>query len=189
MNIQRKDLPTSSMSKLFPGPIGAAGGVFTRKHLSIPTRRRKRMRAAIYARIACATEERILSQSATLRSYAAKNGAEVVEEFTDDGYSGLRLDRPGLERMRRLAAQGGFDVLLTSGPDRLARKHELLAVILEELKGLGIKTVFVDDGGDNVIADNPLGPGRAGRWPELEQAKVSDSEKSVVLALGQETAR
>jgi site-specific DNA recombinase len=147
------------------------------------------MRAAIYARIACATEERILSQSATLRSYAAKNGAEVVEEFTDDGYSGLRLDRPGLERMRRLAAQGGFDVLLTSGPDRLARKHELLAVILEELKGLGIKTVFVDDGGDNVIADNPLGPGRAGRWPELEQAKVSDSEKSVVLALGQETAR
>jgi short-subunit dehydrogenase involved in D-alanine esterification of teichoic acids len=54
------------------------------------------MRAAIYARVTCATKERILSQSGTLRSHAAKNAIEVIEEFTDDGYSGLRLDRPGL---------------------------------------------------------------------------------------------
>lgn len=130
------------------------------------------MRAATYARNACATQEKILSQSGTLHSYAAKNGMEVVEQFADDGYSGLHLDRPGLEQLRSLAARGGFDVLLTSGPDRLARKHHLLVVILEELKGFGVKTVFVDTV-DPVTADNPMPlSGRVGR-------KVG--EKSVVL--------
>jgi len=138
------------------------------------------MRATIYARSACAAQEKILSQLGTLRSYAAKNGIEVVEQLGDDGYSGLQLDRPGLEQMRSLAVQGGFDVLLTSGPDRLARKHELLVVLLEELKGFGVKTVFVD-GVDDVTADNLLlQPSGAVRWHESEEAKVS--EKSVVLA-------
>jgi site-specific DNA recombinase len=137
------------------------------------------MRAATYTRSACATQEKILSQSGILRSYAAKNGIEVVEQFADDGYSGLKLDRPGLEQMRSLAAQGGFDVLLTSGPDRLARKHELLVVILEELKGFGVETVFVD-GVDHVTADNPLRqPNGVVHWPEFEEARIS--EKSVVL--------
>jgi site-specific DNA recombinase len=145
------------------------------------------MRAAIYARSACATQEKILSQTGTLRSYAAKNGIEVVEQFADDGYSGLRLDRPGLERMRHFAEQGGFDVLLTAGPDRLARNHELLAVIMEELKGFGIETVFVD-GVDHAAADNlVLLPGSRGSGGRARAGQ--GSEKSVVLAGGQETAR
>jgi site-specific DNA recombinase len=124
------------------------------------------MRAAIYARTACAERMRILQQSETLRSYAANNGAEVVREFVDDGYSGIRMDRPGLEQMRRRAAQGAFDVLLTSGPDRLARNPELLDAILEELRGFGVSTLFVD-GLDAVDADaEPLLLGRAVPSPE-----------------------
>ena len=112
------------------------------------------MRAAIYARVASATPERILTQLEALRAYAAENGMEVIEEFTDDGYSGLGLDRPGLDRMRRLAARRGFDVLLSSGPDRLARKLELLAAFFEELERFAVKTVFVDGGGG--AGDVPL---------------------------------
>jgi len=113
-----------------------------------------------------------MSQSRVLCSYAATNGIEVVEQFSDDGYSGLHLDRPSLERMRSLAAQGGFDVLLTCGPDRLARKHKLLVVILEELKCFGVKTVFVD-GIDPVTADDPM--------PLSSRADHKVSERSVVL--------
>lgn len=113
------------------------------------------MLAAIYARVASAAPERILAQLEALRAYAAENGMEVIEEFTDDGYSGLQLDRPGLDRMRRLAARRSFDVLLTSGPDRLARKLELLTALFEELERFAVKTVFVD-GGDDVAGDDPL---------------------------------
>ena len=54
------------------------------------------MRAAIYARVSSERQEKehtIGSQLEALRTYAAKNGMEIVEEFTDEGYSGARLDR------------------------------------------------------------------------------------------------
>ena len=113
------------------------------------------MRAALYTRVASANQETkhaIVSQLETLRNYAASHGLEIIEEFTDEGCSGLRLDRPGLDRMRGLAERFGFDVLLTCGPDRLARSFGLQALIIEELKRLGVRTIFLDRG----PADEPL---------------------------------
>jgi site-specific DNA recombinase len=46
------------------------------------------MRAALYARVSSERQEKehtIGSQLAALREYAAKNGMEIVEEFTDEG--------------------------------------------------------------------------------------------------------
>ena len=77
---------------------------------------------------------------------------EVVEEFTDEGYSGARLDRPALDRMRDLAERRGFEVLLTYCTDRLARKFVLQALILDELERFGVKTIFLEGG----AADDPL---------------------------------
>lgn len=44
-------------------------------------------------------------------------------QFIDEGYSGATLVRPGLERLRDLAAAGGVDRLYVHSPDRLARKY------------------------------------------------------------------
>lgn len=41
----------------------------------------------------------------------------------DEGYTGSRLDRPGLERLRDAALRGDFDVVAVLSPDRLARKY------------------------------------------------------------------
>jgi len=106
-------------------------------------------RTAIYARVACATPQTgdaILSQLEVLREYGANHGMEIIEEFTDEGYSGLRLDRPGLDRMRDLAQRRGFDLLLTVGPDRLARSSALLRVISEELERCAVTTIFLEGG-------------------------------------------
>jgi site-specific DNA recombinase len=107
------------------------------------------MRAAIYARVSSEKQEKertIGSQLEALRGYAANNGMELIEEFTDEGYSGARLDRPALDRMRDLAERGGFDVLLTYCTDRLARKFVLQALILEELERFGVKAIFFEGG-------------------------------------------
>jgi len=40
--------------------------------------------------------------------------------FEDDGYSGANLIRPGLERMRDLAAEGLIQAVLVYAPDRLS---------------------------------------------------------------------
>lgn len=95
---------------------------------------------------------RFVSQLEALRDHAASKGMKLIEEFTDEGYSGLRLDRPGLDRMRDLAERCGFDVLLTCGPDRLARSLALHALIIEELERCGVRTIFLDRG----PADDPL---------------------------------
>src|SRR5688572_20004820 len=113
------------------------------------------MRAAIYARVSSESQEKehtIGSQLEALRAYTTNKGMQVIEEFTDEGYSGARLDRPALDRMRDLAQRGGFDVLLTYCTDRLARKFVLQALILDELERFGVRTIFLEGG----AVDDPL---------------------------------
>ncbi|MGA2263899.1 MAG: recombinase family protein [Acidobacteriota bacterium] len=138
----------------------------------------REMRAALYARVACATQQTkhaIVSQLEMLRDYAASRGMKIIEEFTDEGPSGLRLDRPGLDRMRGLAERRGIDVLLTCGPDRLARSFALQVLIIEELERCGVRTMFLDRG----PADEPLSTLReiTGAVAELEPSKVTERDR------------
>src|SRR5437588_589169 len=70
--------------------------------------------AAIYARVSSdkqKEENTIASQTAALTAFAAEQGYAVPTEwiFEDEGYSGASLIRPGLERVRDLAAEGELD--------------------------------------------------------------------------------
>ena len=137
------------------------------------------MRVAIYARVSSERQEKehtIGSQLEALRNYAAQNGMEIVEEFTDEGYSGARLDRPALDRMRDLAERRGFEVLLTYCTDRLARKFVLQALILEEMERFGVKTIFLEGG----AADDPLSKLMhqiTGAVAEFERAKIVERNR------------
>ncbi len=134
------------------------------------------MRAAIYGRVSSERQEKehtIGSQLEALRAYAATNGMDIVEEFTDEGYSGARLDRPALDRMRDLAERHGFEVLLTYCTDRLARKFVLQALIMDELERFGVKTIFLEGG----AADDPLSKLMhqiTGAVAEFERAKITE---------------
>jgi site-specific DNA recombinase len=137
------------------------------------------MRAAIYARVSSERQEKehtIGSQLEALRNYAAQNGMEIIEEFTDEGYSGARLDRPALDRMRDLAERRGFEVLLAYCTDRLARKFVLQALILEEMERFGVKTIFLEGG----AADDPLSKLMhqiTGAVAEFERAKITERNR------------
>jgi len=137
------------------------------------------MRAAIYARVSTETQEKehtIGSQLEALRAYAVQNEMQVVEEFTDEGYSGARLDRPALDRMRNLAEGHGFEVLLTYCTDRLARRFVLQALILDELERLGVKIIFLEGG----AADDPhskLMHQITSAVAEFERAKIGERNR------------
>jgi hypothetical protein len=84
--------------------------------------------AALYARVSTdkqKKEQTIDSQLDTLRKAARDGGYELLEEyvFVDENYSGSRLDRPGLERLRDLASEAAFEAVLVCSPDRLARQY------------------------------------------------------------------
>jgi site-specific DNA recombinase len=55
--------------------------------------------------------------------------------FVDENYSGSRLDRPGLDRLRDLASEGAFEAVLVCSPDRLARQYAYQFVVVEGCRG------------------------------------------------------
>ena len=114
------------------------------------------MNAAIYARVSTDKQGRdqtIESQLAALRDWAAARGHQLRPEhvFTDEGYSGSRLDRPGLDRLRDAARDGEFDVVAVLSPDRLARKYAYQVLLMEELRRAGCEVAFVQ----RPISDDP----------------------------------
>jgi len=106
------------------------------------------MRVAIYARVSTEKQGRdqtIDSQIEALRAWAADRGHELKEEhvFIDEGYSGSRLDRPALDRLRDAAREGEFEVVAVYSPDRLARRYAYQILLLEEFRRAGCQVEFV----------------------------------------------
>src|SRR3974390_2961020 len=104
--------------------------------------------AAIYARVSSdkqREENTIASQTAALIAFAGEQQFEVPREwiFEDDGYSGASLIRPGLERVRDLAAEGLIQALLVYAPDRLSRRYAHQILLIENLARAGVETVFI----------------------------------------------
>ena len=104
--------------------------------------------AAIYARVSSEQQrdaDTIASQTASLLEFAKNQDLEVPKEwvFEDDGYSGATLERPGLEHVRDLAAEGQIQVVLAYSPDRLSRKYAYQILLMEELARNGVETLFV----------------------------------------------
>src|SRR5262245_15537692 len=104
--------------------------------------------AAIYARVSSdkqKEEKTIASQTAALTEFARKEGYDVPREwiFEDEGFSGASLVRPGLERLRDLAAEGQLEAILVYSPDRLSRKYAYQILLTEEFARNGVEMVFV----------------------------------------------
>ncbi len=107
------------------------------------------MLTALYARVSSdqqAEAHTIGSQVAALRARVAEDGLVVPaeREFLDDGFSGATLVRPGLERLRDLAAEGVIDRVYVHSPDRLARKYAYQALLLDEFQAVGVQVVFLN---------------------------------------------
>lgn len=97
-------------------------------------------KVVLYAR--SATDERgdgraVVRQLETLRTYAIVEGYEVLDEVADPGRSGSRLERPGMDRVRRLVATGEVDVVLATEPNRFYRGPFGLFILKEEFGAYG----------------------------------------------------
>jgi site-specific DNA recombinase len=103
---------------------------------------------AIYARVSSERqkeENTIASQTAALVEYAQEHGYSVPDEWVieDEGFSGASLLRPGLERLRDLAAEGDVHAILIHSPDRLSRKYAYQVLLMEEFARHGVETIFL----------------------------------------------
>ena len=135
------------------------------------------MRVAIYARVSTESQEArgtIGSQLEVLRKRVAAEGHELVAEYRDDGWSGARLDRPGLDALRDAAEAGRLDAVWCLSPDRLARMYAYQVIVLDELAHHGVTVLFHDT---PPLADDPqaqLLTQVQGVIAEYERAKIAE---------------
>jgi site-specific DNA recombinase len=104
----------------------------------------KIIKAAFYARTA--TGENLESIARQLEACTKKlyveYGVSSGSGFWDLGYSGLDLHRPGLNSLLAAARAGQVNVIVTYGPDRLARDPVLVCDLLDEFKQAGADVVY-----------------------------------------------
>jgi len=107
------------------------------------------MRVALYARVSTTRQAQAQTteqQLRRLREQVTQQGWSLDEEhvYRDDGYSGARLSRPGLDRLRDRAALAALDRVLVTAPDRLARNYVHQVLLIEELERHGCQVEFLD---------------------------------------------
>jgi site-specific DNA recombinase len=94
-------------------------------------------RTIIYARVS--TEDQVEKyglpiQLRACREFSQAAGGCIIEEITDDGVSGVVLDRPGLARVRQRVAAGEVDLVLMLDVDRLSRELAHLLILKPEIE-------------------------------------------------------
>ena len=111
-------------------------------------------RAAIYSRYSTdlQSEKSIADQEAVARTYAQREGLDVVAVYSDAAMSGGSMfGRDGLQDLLLDARAGKFDVIVVEELDRLSRDMEDLAGIHKRMKHLGVEIRAIHEGVANTI--------------------------------------
>ena len=108
------------------------------------------MEVALYVRVSTSRQQQqqtIEQQRSRLRAYVATQPEwHIADEqiYRDDGDSGVKLNRPGLDRLRDHAAMAAFERVLITAPDRLARNYVHQMLLVDELTQRGCPVAFVE---------------------------------------------
>jgi len=137
--------------------------------------------AAIYARVSSERqreEHTIASQTAALIEFAKTRELDVPKAwiFEDEGFSGATLERPGLERVRDLAAEGQIQAVLVYAPDRLSRKYAYQVLLIEEFGRQGVETLFLK-APQSATAEDQLLVQFQGMIAEYERAQILERSR------------
>jgi len=108
------------------------------------------MEVALYARVSTTRQQYpqpIAQQRERLRAHVmAQPDWHLAEAllYSADGYSGTKLNRPGLDRLRDRAAMAAFERVLITAPDRLARNEVHQMLLIDELTQRGCQVEFLE---------------------------------------------
>lgn len=97
-------------------------------------------------------------QEGLVREWAKKEGHKLLALYRDEGVSGSRDDRVGLEEALSSIRYNGADGLVVSSLDRLARSLTVQEAALQQVWTSGGRVFAVDTG--EVLADDPDDPMR-----------------------------
>ena len=129
-------------------------------------------RVAIYARVST-KEQSTETQVIQLTAYCQSRGWTDISVFRDDGISGVRDNRPELDRLRQRMLHGEFGAIVVSKMDRLGRSLGMILRFWDEADGAGVRVIVTDQGIDTSTA--------AGRLQRNMLAALAEFERELIL--------
>ena len=134
------------------------------------------MRAALYARVSTTGQGQDVGlQLEELRQAAALRGWRVVDEYVDEGISGAKTTRPGLDRLLADAQAGKLDVVAVWKLDRLGRSLQHVLSVLDQLTAHGVQFVSLRDAGlDTTTPAGRLFTSIIGAFAEFERDLIRE---------------
>lgn len=94
-------------------------------------------RAALYIRVSTMEQAKegysIPAQTSKLKAYAEAKDYYVVNTYTDPGYSGAKLDRPGLNQLISDVKAKKIDIVIVYKLDRLSRSQKNTLYLIEDV--------------------------------------------------------
>ncbi len=112
-------------------------------------------RAATYLRVSTSDQNSQLQADET-RQLISRRGWSLADEFCDQGASGAKSKRPGLQAMLEAARRRSFDVLVVYRGDRLWRSVHDFSGTLLRLNELGVEYVSVCEPFDTTTSHGEL---------------------------------
>ena len=144
------------------------------------------MKVAIYVRVS--TEEQaaegfsISAQRHKLMSYAELQEWDIFDIYTDEGWSGAKLERPELNRLREDMKQGKFDGVLVWKVDRFFRNVYYLSSMLHEMDK---QKVFFKSMTESFDTSNPTGKAMLQMMAVFAEWERETIRERVINALGE----
>lgn len=134
------------------------------------------MRAALYARVST-FDQTTENQTGELQQFvAARNW--TAAEYVEQGISGTKERRPGLDKLMSDARRRKFDVLVVWRLDRLGRNLKHLLTTIDELQALGIAFVSLHEGIDATTPAGRLQLQLLGAFAEFERNRIAERVKA-----------
>ena len=127
---------------------------------------------AIYARVS-AKDPSTEGPVDQLRAYCQARGWTDAAVFRGDGISGVRDNRPELDKLRERILHGDFSVAVVSKMDRLGRSLGLILRSWDEADAAGVPVIVVDQGIDTSTP--------AGRLQRNMLAARAEFERELIL--------
>ena len=104
----------------------------------------KRLRVAVYCRVASYDQTVMRNQEEKLCQFAREQGIDGIVIYSDNGYSGLNLDRPGFKQLEADIRAGMVRAVIAADFSRLARNLFLASDCMDEMRKAGVKVIFVN---------------------------------------------
>jgi DNA invertase Pin-like site-specific DNA recombinase len=135
------------------------------------------MKVAIYARVST-EEQSSANQIGALSEVGGRLNWQIVGTFIDQGISGAKARRPGLDRLLTGVHRRDFDLVATWSIDRLSRSLPDLLALLGELHAKGVGLYVHQQGLDTTTPAGRTMFQVMGVFAEFERAMLIDRVKA-----------